>query len=43
MECYLNEKFNNMQGKESAINYDYYHLKDKLEVNKFNRGVYTSY
>ena len=30
MECYLNEKFNNMQREESAINYEYYYLKDKL-------------
>ena len=29
IEYYLNEKFNNMQGKESDINYDFYNLKDK--------------
>ena len=46
MECYLNEKFNNMQGKESAINYDYYHLKDKLElinlIEEYIQAIKTS-
>ena len=46
IECYINEKFNNMQGKESAINYDYYHLKDKLElinlIEEYIQAIKTS-
>ena len=43
---FFNEKFNNMQGKESAINYDYYHLKDKLElinlIEEYIQAIKTS-
>ena len=46
IECYINEKLNNMQGKESAINYDYYHLKDKFElinlIEEYIQAIKTS-